>query len=91
MALVKKQSNSTRLVVIGVVIIAVAGIGYLLFQQFTSTSSTANSAVGAGHPKIITNFGESILQDSRFTNLKHFGTNISVNVNTDSGQPQPFQ
>lgn len=93
MALAKKRSNSTRIVVIAAVIIAVAGIGYVLFNQFflndDGASNSANSATRGS--SVITEFGESILNDSRFTNLKSFDASVNADANRDGGQPNPFR
>ena len=93
MALVKKNSSSTRMVIIGVVIIAVLGIGYLLFKQFFLNSNSANTnANGTSQTrKVITNFGESILNDSRFNTLHSYDVSINADANTDGGQINPFQ
>jgi len=93
MALAKKKSNSTRLVIIGVVVVVVAGIGYLLFQQFFINSGDAtNDALGVNRNKaVVTNFGESILLDPRFTTLKTYDVSINANAETDGGQTNPFQ
>lgn len=93
MALVKKQSNTTRLFVIAAVIIAVGGIGYFLFQQFFLKVPETNTSTGVvpGQRGVITNFGESILNDSRYTQLQPFGTTINVNAADNPGQPNPFQ
>ena len=40
---------------------------------------------------VITNFGESILNDSRFSQLKAYDVSVNVNADTDGGQPTPFQ
>lgn len=91
MALVKRQTNSTRLLIIGAVIVVVGVIGYFLSQQFFSSmgSNLTNQTIGGR--TVITNFGEAILNDSRYTDLQTYGSNINVDVNTESGQPQPFQ
>lgn len=93
MALAKKKSNSTRLVIIGLVVIVVAGIGYVLFRQFFINSGDAtNDALGVNRNKaVVTNFGESILQDPRFTTLKTYDVSINANAETDGGQANPFQ
>lgn len=93
MALAKKKSNSTRLVIIGLVIVVVAGIGYVLFQQFFIKSGDAtNDTLGVNRNKaVVTNFGESILLDPRFTNLKSYDVTINANAETDGGQANPFQ
>lgn len=93
MALAKKRSNNTRIIVISAVIIAVAGIGYVLFNQFflkdDAATRSANSA--AKNSSVITEFGESILNDSRFTTLKSFDASVNADANRDGGQPNPFR
>lgn len=93
MALAKKKSNSTRLVIIGLVVLIVAGIGYVLFRQFfLNDGLNTNDALNAsGGKQVITNFGEEILSDPRFTNLKSYDVTINTNAETDGGQAQPFQ
>lgn len=93
MALAKKKSNSTRMVIIGLVVVVVAGIGYVLFQQlFINSGDATNDALGVNRNKaVVTNFGESILQDPRFTTLKTYDVSINANAETDGGQANPFQ
>lgn len=92
MALVKRQTNNTRVVIIAFVILLVAGVGYILFQRFYLNDGEVvnNSSTGSGS-QVITNFGESLLNDGRFTDLSPTTINISVDVNRDAGQPKPFQ
>lgn len=93
MALAKKTSNSTRIVVIAAVVIAVAGIGFVLFKQFflqaDTTLNLSNSA--AQKSTAITEFGESILNDPRFTGLQSFDTTVNADANRDGGQANPFR
>lgn len=93
MALVKKRSNSTRLFVVGAVIVAVSGIGYFLFQQFFigTSDENINISIIPGQRGVITNFGEDILNDSRYTELQPYGSTVNVNANENPGQPNPFQ
>lgn len=93
MALVKKTSSSTRLVIVGLIVVVVAGVGWLLFRQFFLNPGTGGSTVnGADRSRaIITNFGESILNDSRYTELRSFGETVSADANVDGGQAQPFR
>lgn len=93
MALAKKKSNSTRLVIIGLVVLVVAGIGYVLFRQFfLNPAANTNDALNANRGKtVITNFGEAILNDSRFTTLKTFDVVVNADAATDGGQANPFQ
>lgn len=91
MALVKRQNNSTRLLMIMAVVVVVGAVGFFLARQFFSSSGgpvLTNSTTGR---TVITNFGETILNDSRYTDLQPYGSTINVNANTDAGQPQPFQ
>lgn len=93
MALVKKQTNSARLLIIGAAVIAVAGVGLFLFQKFFLAGKTpiTNSGQVPGQQGVMTNFGEDILNDSRYTKLQPYGTNLNVNANDNPGQPNPFQ
>lgn len=93
MALAKKKSNSSRLVIIGIVVVVVVGIGYVLFRQFFLNDGVGtNGAANTNHGKsVITNFGETILNDPRFTTLKSYDVSINTNAETDGGQANPFQ
>ncbi len=91
MALAKKRSNSTRFVVIGVIIVAVVGVGFLLYQQlFSATNTNARGSSTSGTKAVITNFGESILNDSRYTSLKSYTVTTNADANRDGGQTNPF-
>lgn len=92
MALVKRQSNSQRMLIIFLVVVVVGGVAYFLITQYFNSSNggTTTTNVSSGRP-VITNFGEGILNDSRYTGLQTYGTNISVNANQDAGQSQPFR
>jgi hypothetical protein len=50
-----------------------------------------NTGVIPGQSGVITDFGEKILNDSRYTSLRPFGTTLSVNADDLPGQPNPFQ
>ncbi len=91
MALVKRQSNSTRLFIVSGVILAIGVVGYFLSRSYFSSSGATNTTTGPAGRQVITNYGEAILNDSRYTDLQTYGTNLNVDVNTESGQPQPFQ
>lgn len=91
MALVKRQTNSTRLIIIVVVVAVVGVIGYVLSQQLFSGPSSTNVNGPTSGRTVTTNFGETILNDSRYTDLQTYGVNLNVDVNAESGQPQPFQ
>ncbi len=92
MALVKRQSNTTRMMIILAVVVVVGVVGYVLAKQyFSSTAGNANANTVSTGRTVTTNFGEQILNDSRYTGLQTFGTNLNVDVNSQSGQPQPFQ
>lgn len=91
MALAKRQSNSTRFAVIGVVVAVVAGIGYLVYKEFFLTPPAAVSNTVNATKQVITNFGESILNDPRYTSLRSYEVTVNADANTDGGQPQPFQ
>ncbi len=91
MALVKRQTNSTRLLLIFAVVVVVGAVGYFLSRQLFSTSVGVNINVPGSSQTVITNFGEQILNDSRYTQLQTYGGSVQVDLNTDIGQPQPFQ
>ena len=93
MALAKKRSNNTRTIVIVAVVIAAAGIGYVLFNQFFLKNRTNTNATNSASrsSSVISNFNEVILNDSRFTNLKSYDTTINADANRDGGQSNPFR
>ena len=91
MALAKRQSNSTRFAIIGIVVIAVIGIGYLVYKQFFTTPTDTTSGTVSATKRVITNFGESILNDPRYTSLKSYDVTVNADANADGGQAQPFQ
>lgn len=92
MALAKKRSNTTRLAVIVVVVLVVAGVGYVLFREFFLKGSDSGEAANAANRSkaVITDFSESILHDQRYTNLQTYDISISADANTDGGQVNPF-
>lgn len=90
MALQKKQSSSSRFIVIGIIVVVVLGIGYLLFQQFylgAQVNQNVNQSQSRTN-RVITSFGEGILQDPRYKALIEYGT---PPVNPTSTNPNPFQ
>ncbi len=91
MALVKKRSQTSNILVIFIVVAVLGGIGYVLFRQFYSAGLT-NSGNGsdAGVQKEVKDFGQSILQDPRFKSLEKYSTLPTVN-SSDYGQGNPFQ
>lgn len=93
MALVKKRSSGNRTIIIGVVIVIVVGVGYLLYQQYfiNGGAGGATNASQSARPTVITNYGESILNDSRFTQLRSYGSTIHADANVDGGQTEPFR
>jgi flagellar basal body-associated protein FliL len=91
MALAKKQSRSDRLVIIALVVIVVAGIGYLVYTKwYLNRSTTNNRSAGNSAQTVITNFGTELLNNPQFTNTQDYGVNINADVN-QAGQPDPFQ
>lgn len=92
MALAKRSSNSTRLVIILVVVIVVAGVGYLLFREFflKPGEEADNLNAAARRKSVLTNFGDSILQDPRYQALKSYEVPVQVDVNAEGGQSNPF-
>lgn len=74
-----------------IVILAVAGIGYFVFQRFINSATPSASEIVNSRPAIITDFGESILNDSRYLELRSFGQVLDPNANYNPGNPNPFQ
>ena len=92
MALAKKTSNSSRMVVIGLVVIIVIGLGYFLGKEFFQKSDTINTGLTTNPDRaVISNFGDAILNDSRFTELHYTPISINADANLDGGQQNPFQ
>lgn len=93
MALAKKRSPASRLVIIAAVVIAVAGIGYVLFREFflTDRGLEGNANAANRSKSVITNFGESILNDPRYTTLKSYDMSVNADANRDGGQVNPFR
>lgn len=91
MALQKRNTSSTRTIVIAVVILAVAGVGYLLYQQlFVNANDTNSSTFTNGTRPVVNSFGESILNDSRYTTLRSYDVTTNADANVDGGQINPF-
>lgn len=93
MALAKKRSNSSRVMIIGAVVVAVAGVGYFLFREFflkTDTGSGTND-IQSRRKSVLTNFGSSVLQDPRYQALKTYDITTQVDANRDGGQIEPFR
>lgn len=90
MALQKKRSNSSRLILTAVTLIVVAVVGYILYRQFylhpdrIDTGGTEANQVN----RVIRTFGEDILQDPRYRSLVQFGTDP---VAPQDANPNPFQ
>lgn len=80
------------MVVIAAVVLVVAGIGYVLFREFFLKENNANDAANAANRSkaVISDFGESILNDQRYTGLQPYDISISADANTDGGQTNPF-
>ncbi len=91
MALVKKTTSSNRLIVIAIVIVVVGGAAWFLIQQFLFSGKGQPSDKLTQNRSVITNFGEDILSDPRYRDLKSFGQTPEVNVNAEAGNPNPFQ
>lgn len=92
MALAKKNSNSSRVIVVSLVIVMVAVVGYVLFREFFLKTGGVNDNTGTSNrdQAVISNFGEAILNDPRFTTLKPTNIDITADANRDGGQPNPF-
>lgn len=90
MALVKKRNNSSRLVVISLVIAVVGVVGYFLFKQFylqPPTSESTNVSIERTK-RVRTSFGEEILKDPRYRALEPYGT---TPIPPNGTNPNPFQ
>ncbi len=90
MALQKKRSNSSRLIITALVIVLVAAVGYVLYQQFylqTDSTGPGGSDVNQTN-RVIRTFGEDILQDPRYRALVQFGTEP---IAPSTVNPNPFQ
>jgi hypothetical protein len=90
MALVKKRSNSTRIVIIVIVGLVAAAAGYFLFQRFANPA-TEDGVTLQTNRQVITEFGESILDDSRYKSLNSFDQEVTVNPESDGHNPNPFE
>lgn len=73
-----------------VVAAAIGGVGYLLVQQFISGGTTGGTTGTPVTPTVITEFGESILQDPRYQRLQDFGQPVRADLN-EAGNPNPFR
>ncbi len=91
MALVKRRTSSNRTIIIAVVVLVLGGIGWFLVQQFLAPTSNDMLVNQNRNRTVITNFGETILNDARYQDLQSFDQTVTVNVNADSGNPNPFQ
>lgn len=91
MALVKRRTNSTRLIVIAVIIIVVGGLAVWLIQQFLTPQADETTPPTNRQNEIITDFGQEILDDPRYLRLTPYGTNLNVNASRDALNPNPFQ
>lgn len=90
MALQKKNSSSSRFVVIGIIVAVVGVAGFFLFQQFylNSTGTEATNSTADRTNRVIRTFGENILQDPRYQGLVQYGTEPIEPAGTN---PNPFQ
>jgi hypothetical protein len=90
MALQKKNSSSSRFVVIGIIVVIVGVAGFFLFQQFylNSTGTEAINSTTDRTNRVIRTFGEDILQDPRYQGLEQYGTEPIEPAGTN---PNPFQ
>lgn len=92
MALVKRQNNNTKIIGIAAAILVVGVTGYFLFNKFYLQAGSSSVVKNQKHSgQVISNFGEALLNDHRFTGLTPYQTNISLDNNTEVGQPTPFQ
>lgn len=91
MALVKKQTNSSRIIIIAAVILILGGAGVFLIPKFLAPSPDEITPLPSANRTVITEFGESILNDPRYQSLQTFGKELNVNAERDAGNPNPFQ
>lgn len=92
MALVKRTSpSSNRLIIILVVVLILGGVAYFVIPGLISGGSSSNQSTITNHQPVITNFGQGILNDSRYKALRTFGQPFDQNANYDPGNPDPFQ
>lgn len=92
MALVKRQSNNGKVIGIALGVVVLGVTAYFLFNKFYLQPSASNAPTnGATTGQTITNFGEDLLNDSRFTTLTPHDVNISVNRSIEAGQANPFK
>jgi len=92
MALVKRQTASSKTIIIAVIIVVVAVLSYFLYKKFVLDVAVTNTTnTGTGASGVITSFGEGLLNEPTFTELQPTTITPTVDVNKDPGQPQPFQ
>lgn len=92
MALVKRQSASSKSIIIGLIIVVVAVVSFFVYKKFVldaGTTNTTNNGPVSG--SVISSFGEGLLNDPSFTELRPTTITPTIDENTDKGQPQPFQ
>lgn len=91
MALVKKQSQSARTILIVLGLAGLLLVGYFVFSRYVLKpgSNTNESGTGSDDEQII-KVDPSILRDERVRNLRSYRKSIQANVN-EAGQPFPFQ
>jgi len=75
------------------VAVVIAGLGYYLFNQFfmTNKGNVNSDSTGDGR-RVITNYGESILNDDRYVELRPFDQPVNLNQALDhTPQRDPFK
>lgn len=90
MALAKKQSRSSSIIAISIVILIVGVIGYFVYTRFLAGSLNNQNGTGAIGDRSALNFNQAILNDARVINLQDYGRTTTANVN-DAGQIEPFR
>ena len=92
MALVKRQSASSKTILIAVIILVVGVLGFFVFQRFFLQAGTGTvTNTGGQSGGVISGLGEETLNENKFTELHSRTVNNSVNLKTDTGQHQPCQ
>ncbi len=90
MALTRKQSQSNTIIIVGLIVVILAGLGYFVVTRFIlKDGSDTGNINGLRNPRGLVNFDASILSDPRVTGLKDY--RVGVNANTAVGQPAPFR
>lgn len=91
MALAKKQSRSSSIIIMAIIALVLGVIGYFVYVRFLAGDSTnGNNNSGLGSRGGLVNFNSAILNDSRVTNLQDYERSTNVDANR-AGQVEPFR